>query len=45
MGASIRFHWAVCLLLGWASFAIITLAMYQVHFGPIVAFVCGGGVV
>jgi len=37
--ASIRFHWAVCLLLGWATFAIVTLAMYRVHFGPIVAFV------
>ena len=37
--ASIRFHWAVCLLLGWLSFAIVTLAMYRVHVGPIVAFV------
>jgi len=37
--ASIRFHWAVCLLLGWSSFAIVTLAMFRVHVGPIVAFV------
>lgn len=37
--ASIRFHWAFCLLLGWSSFAIVTVAMYRVHVGPIVAFV------
>ena len=37
--ASIRFHWAVCLLLGWSSFAIVTLAMYRVHVGAIAAFV------
>ena len=37
--ASRRFHWAVCLLLGWSSFAIVTLAMYRVHVGAIVAFV------
>jgi len=37
--ASIRFHWAVCLLLGWSSFVIVTLAMFRVHVGPIVAFV------
>jgi len=37
--ASIRFHWAICLLLGWSSFAIVTVAMYRVHVGAIVAFV------
>ena len=28
-----------CLLLGWASFAVVTLLMYRVHVGAIVAFV------
>jgi hypothetical protein len=37
--ASRRFHWALCLFLGWSSFAIVTVAMYRVHAGPIVAFV------
>ena len=37
--ASARFHWPLCLILGWASFAVVTLAMYRVHVGPIVAFV------
>ena len=37
--ASTRCHWAVCLLLGWSSFAMITVAMYRVHVGAIVAFV------
>ena len=32
--ASARFHWSVCLLLGWASFAIVTVLMYRVHVGP-----------
>ena len=37
--ASIRFHWAVCLVLGWSSFAIVTVAMYRISAPPIVAFV------
>jgi hypothetical protein len=37
--ASRRFHWVACLLLGWSSFAIVTLAMYRVYVGPIVACV------
>jgi hypothetical protein len=36
--ASTRFHWPVCLLLGWASFAIVTVLTYRVHVGPIPAF-------
>ncbi len=36
--ASTRFHWLACLLLGWASFAIVTVLMYRVHVGPIAAF-------
>jgi len=36
--ASTRFHWALCLLLGWSSFAIVTVAMYRVHVGPLFAF-------
>jgi hypothetical protein len=36
--ASTRFHWLACLLLGWASFAIVTMLMYRVHVGPIAAF-------
>lgn len=36
--ASARLHWTMCLLLGWSSFAIVTLAMYRVHVGPIAAF-------
>jgi hypothetical protein len=36
--ASTRFHWLSCLLLGWASFAIVTMLMYRVHVGPIAAF-------
>jgi hypothetical protein len=37
--ASTRLHWSLCLLIGWASFAIVTVVMYRVHVGPIVAFV------
>jgi hypothetical protein len=36
--ASTRFHWSLCLLLGWVSFAIVTVLMYRVHVGPIAAF-------
>ena len=36
--ASTRFHWSLCLLLGWASFAIVTVLMYRVHVGPVAAF-------
>jgi hypothetical protein len=36
--ASLRLHWAWCVLLGWSSFALVTLAMYRVHVGPVVAF-------
>jgi hypothetical protein len=35
---STRFHWSLCLLLGWASFAIVTVLMYRVHVGPVAAF-------
>jgi hypothetical protein len=37
--ASRRLHWSLCLLIGWASFAVVTLAMYRVHVGPIAAWV------
>jgi hypothetical protein len=37
--ASTRLHWSLCLLMGWASFALVTMVMYRVHVGPIGAFV------
>jgi hypothetical protein len=37
--ASTRLHWSLCLLIGWASFAMVTVLMYRVHVVPIVAFV------
>ena len=37
--ASTRLHWSLCLLIGWASFAIVTVVMYRVHVGPIAAFI------
>lgn len=36
--ASARVHWAVCLLLGWLSFAVVTVLISCVHVGPIGAF-------
>jgi hypothetical protein len=35
--ASTRLHWSACLLIGWASFAVVTVLMYRVHVGPVVA--------
>jgi hypothetical protein len=35
--ASMRLHWAPCLLIGWLSFAVVTAAMYRVDAGPIPA--------
>jgi hypothetical protein len=35
--ASTRLHWSLCLLLGWTSFAIVTIAIYEVEARPIVA--------
>jgi hypothetical protein len=37
--AATRLHWSLCLLIGWTSFALLTVAMYRVHVGPIAAFV------
>jgi hypothetical protein len=37
--ASTRLHWAPCLLIGWSSFAVITLLMYRVNVGPVLALV------
>lgn len=37
--ASSRLHWSLCLLIGWMSFAVFTMATYGVHVGPIAAFV------
>jgi hypothetical protein len=37
--ASTRFHWALCLFLGWSSFAIVSILMYRVHVGPVAALV------
>ena len=37
--ASRRLHWSLCLLIGWMSFAVLTIVMYRVHVGPIAAFV------
>ncbi len=36
--ASLRLHWAACLLLGWLSFAVLTLLISRVHVGPVGAF-------
>ena len=36
--ASERCHWSLCLLLGWAAFAMVTMLMYRVHVGPMAAF-------
>jgi len=36
--ASTRLHWTMSLLLGWSSFAIVTVAMYGLRVGPIAAF-------
>ena len=35
--ASERCHWSLCLLLGWAAFAMVTMLMYRVHVGPVAA--------
>jgi hypothetical protein len=35
---SMHFHWAPCLFVGWSSFAVVTVLMYRVHVGPVVAF-------
>lgn len=37
--ASTRLQWWLCLLIGWTSFAAVTMVMYRVHVGPIAAFV------
>jgi hypothetical protein len=37
--ASRRLHWSLCLLIGWTSFAALTIVTYRVHVGPIAAFV------
>jgi len=37
--ASTRLHWSLCLVLGWLSFAVVTLLISRVHVGPIGAFV------
>ena len=37
--ASTRLHWSLCLLIGWVSFAVLTLMMYRVHVGPVAAFI------
>jgi hypothetical protein len=37
--ASTRLHWAPCLLIGWASFAVVTVLMYRVNVGPVLALV------
>jgi hypothetical protein len=35
--ASTRLHWAPCLLIGWASFAVLTMLIYGVNVGPAAA--------
>jgi hypothetical protein len=35
--ASARLHWAPCLLVGWASFALVTTLMYRVSLGALPA--------
>jgi hypothetical protein len=37
--ASTRRHWLLCLLIGWTSFAGVTVLIYRVRAGAIVAFV------
>jgi hypothetical protein len=37
--ASTRLHWAWCLLLGWISFAVVTMLISRVHVGPVVALI------
>lgn len=37
--ASARLHWALCLLLGWSSFAIVTVLIAGAHVGPVAALV------
>ena len=37
--ASTRLHWAWCLLLGWASFAVVTTLIAGVNVGPVPALV------
>jgi hypothetical protein len=37
--ASAGRHWPLCLLLGWLSFAVVTVLISRVHVGPIGAFV------
>ncbi len=37
--ASTRLHWSLCLLIGWSSFAVVTVLMYRVQVGPIPALV------
>jgi hypothetical protein len=41
--ASRRLHWSLCLLIGWTSFAVVTLVMYRVQVGPIAAFAIAVG--
>jgi hypothetical protein len=36
--ASTRLHWALCLFLGWSSFAVVTVGISRLHVGPIGAF-------
>lgn len=35
--ASVRLHWSWCLLLGWGSFALVTVLLYPVRVGPVAA--------
>jgi len=37
--ASTRLHWALCLLIGWTTFAMLATVMYRVHVGPVAAFI------
>jgi hypothetical protein len=37
--ASTRLHWAWCLLLGWISFAVVTMLISRVPIGPVAALV------
>jgi hypothetical protein len=37
--ASMRLPWSLCLLIGWTSFAVVTVVMYRVQVGPIIACV------
>ena len=35
--ASTRLHWAACLIVGWSSFAVVSMLMYRVAAGPLAA--------